>query len=282
MSETAPQSQAIAPRPAGADVPIGEQGVQLRTLEDAVRFAKWAVASKLVPEGDTESAVFIKLQAGAELGFPPMRALAALCVVNGRLSLMGEALLAKIRQSKVAQVYVFNDGEGDARRGVFRFERLDTGEKGEVAFSVADAKKAGLWNKKTKTGGDTPWVTFPDDMLIWKAVARGARRYFSDITLGLGVAEDVRDLPAHTIEVLPQPEAPRLQAPPATPDPLLARVTGGLRYHTEAEAMAARAVEPEIVPSCDPGPPFASNAEADRALAAEDDNPRARKPTGRL
>lgn len=150
MTQEAPQTQALAPR---AEVRIGEQGVQLRSLEEALRFAKAVVASGIAPRGDNEAAVFVKLQAGAELGLPPMRALASLVVVNGRLSLMGEALLALIRASGRARVSVYNEGEGDARAGVFDFERLDTGEKGKVTFSVADAKRAGLWTKKTNTAG---------------------------------------------------------------------------------------------------------------------------------
>jgi len=263
MSETV---KPPAPPEPKALVLIGETGVQLRNLEEAMRFCKYVVASGVAPQGDNEATVFVKLQAGAELGFPPMRALAALVVVNGRLSMMGEALLAKIRASRVATVHVYNEGADDARCGVFEFQRRDTGEAGKVTFSVADAKRAGLWNKKSNSGKDTPWSGgFGDDMLIWRAVSRGSKRYFSDITMGFESAEVARDLPPTEV-VASTPERPTL--PPATPDPLLAAATAGEHAsHSDVE-----------VPLVDK-PPFEDHAAADRALADEDGQGRLLEPT---
>ena len=251
MTQETPQTQALAPREPRAEVRIGDAGVQIHSVEEGMRFAKYVVASGLAPKGDSAEAVFIKLQAGLELGFTPMRALAALVVVNGRLSLDGQSTLALIRASGLARVHVYNEGQGDERAGVFEFERLDTGERGKVAFTVADAKRAGLMGKDTYKG-------YPDDMTCWRAVARGAKRYFSDILFGLEVAEVARELPAASIETTVS-ETPRLQAPPADPDPLLASVTAGEHAsHSEVE-----------VPLGDP-PPFESHAAADAQLVEDD------------
>jgi len=241
-----------AAAPQKAPIAIGEQGIRLTTLAEAMRFAEAIVASGLAPKGDTPNAVLIKLQAGMELGFSPMRAMAALCVVNGRLSIMGVGLLAKIRAAKVARIYTFNEGTGDQRCGVFEFERFDTGEKGKVTFSIADAKKAGLMGKS-----GTPWASgYEDDMCIWRAVSRGANRYFSDITMGLEVVESARDIPAGTMEVV---STPRISPPPVDegPDPLLYKPApppdGGMSSHSDAEVPAPM-----------------THAEADAALAAEE------------
>ncbi len=191
-------------------IAMGPSGMELRTLEDAFRFSKAIVASNLAPKGDTAETVLIKLQAGAELGFPPMRSLSALVVVNGRLSLEGQAALALIR-AKGHPVEVCVEGEGDARRGVCRFKR--NGVENEVAFSLADAKKAGLAGKDT-------YKAYLDDMLVWKAVSRAGKRYFSDVLLGLDVAEHVQDYTAANARKAAEPERTALPAP-TTPDPLL-------------------------------------------------------------
>ena len=246
---TTPAAKPAAPKPA---LNMGAQGIQLTNIAEALRFAEAIVQSGLAPKNDTAQMVLIKLQAGLELGFTPMRAMAALCVVNGRLSIMGVGLLAKIRAAKIARVQTFNEGEGQARAGVFEFERFDTGEKGRVTFTMADAKKAGLLDKS-----GTPWVSgYADDMLIWRAVSRGANRYFSDITMGLEVVESARDFPERSAEATPVVD----RTPPTEPDPLLAEgwskpappPDGGMASHSDVEI-----------------PPM-THAEADAALAAED------------
>lgn len=188
-------------------IALTQQGVSLATLEEAFRFSTAVFKSGLAPKGDTPETILIKLQAGAELGFPPMRALSALVVVNGRLTLEGAAALALIRAKGFA-AEVFADGEGDNRRGVFKSKR--EGVDIEVSFSLADAKRAGLASKDT-------YKSYQDDMLIWKAVSRGAKRYFSDVLLGLDVAEHVADYTRANESKAP--ERPAL--PPATPDPLM-------------------------------------------------------------
>lgn len=190
-------------------VQMGDRGVKLANLEDAYRFAQAVVQSGLAPKGDTPQTVLVKLQAGMELGMPPMRALSSLVVVHGRLSMMGEAALAKIRGSGVCtQLDVVADGEGEDRAGVVRFKRRDMpGKATEVRFSVSEAKRAGL------LAGDN-WKKYLDDMLIWRAVSRAAKRYFSDVLMGFDVAEVVREYaaPGGSME---------LPAPSTEPDPLL-------------------------------------------------------------
>lgn len=179
-------------KPAMPTIAFGAGGIELRTFEDAYRFAAAVSKSGLAPKGlETPEKILIALQAGLELGFSPMRALSAVAVVNGRPSLMGEAALAKIRQSGVCKVgpTITTRGQGDAMAGVVRFQRDGMTEPIEVVFSVADAKRAGLWGKSG------PWSQYPSTMLEWRAVARAAKLYFSDVLLGLALAEEVQDYP---------------------------------------------------------------------------------------
>ena len=202
-------------KPALPTIAFGAGGIELRTFEDAYRFASAVAKSGLAPKGlETPEKILIALQAGLELGFSPMRALSAVAVVNGRPSLMGEAALAKIRQSGVCKLgpTITTRGEGDKLAGVVRFQRDGMSEPLEVTFSVADAKRAGLWGKSG------PWTQYPTTMLEWRAVARAAKLYFSDVLLGLALAEEVQDFPTTTrVERELPPRAPER-------DPLLESV----------------------------------------------------------
>jgi hypothetical protein len=206
----------IATRQAKDPTPIamGEMGLSLTSLEDAYRFAQYVVKARLCPKDDTPETVLMKLQGGRELGLPPMRAMSALFVVNGRLAMEGWAVLALCRASgKFSKLRPFNDGEGDARAGCVEFIRSDTGETDVVRFTLADAKRAGLMSKDT-------YKSYPDDMLIWKAVGRFGKRYAADVMMGIEVNEIAKD--HRPIVVLDTNAEPRMELPPAdeTPDPV--------------------------------------------------------------
>lgn len=199
--------------PTKIDVAMGERGVAPKNIDEAWKVCSWIQKSGLAPRGlDTPEKIFVAVQTGAEAGLSPMASLRSVVVINGTPSWKGEAALALIRNSGTCKVppSVFVRGEGDAREGVFRFQREGSPEPIEVTFSVAQAKKAKLWGK---TG---PWSDYADNMLGWRAVGYGAKLYFSDVLIGMAVAEEVRDYPA---EAHAQPEKP------AAPDPLLEEAT---------------------------------------------------------
>jgi hypothetical protein len=203
MTENAPITKAAA-------LQMTERGVSLKTFEDAFRFSTAVVKSGLAPKGDTPEAVLVKLQAGAELGLTPMRSLSGIVVVNGKPTLEGHLALGLIRASGICAYFKIEyDGEGDTRRCTVSFKRRDTGEGGAVSFSMSDAKKAGLVSKDT-------YKNYADDMICWKAVSRASKRYFSDVTNGLDVAEHVADYVRSAQDAAP-PE--RTALPPAEPDP---------------------------------------------------------------
>lgn len=204
---------AVAKKPK-APIAIGERGLRLTTLEEAFRFAEYVIAAGLAPKGVTRpEQALIAMQAGAELGFTPMRSLAAITVINGRAGLMGEAALAKIHEVGVCSQppIITVEGIGDDRTAKCRFQRRNMPEPVVTTFSVRDAKAAGLWGK------DGPWKLYSDDMLQWRAVSRACKRYFGDVTMGLTIAEELRDYPATS--------EPRSLAPPSEPDPLLIAAT---------------------------------------------------------
>lgn len=228
MSDTNQLQTRPAP-PERGKITMGAGGMELKTLDDAFRFAQAVVASRLAPQGDTAETVLIKLQAGAELGLPPMRALSCLVVVNGRLSMEGVAVLALCRASgKFSTLKVGWQGQGDAMEGFVEFVRGDTGEADRVVFTMADAKRAHLDGKET-------YKSYPGDMLMWKAVGRFGKRYAADVIMGIDVEEVARDhRPVHVDTVVTAP--PQL-APPAELDPIF--------NQAESDRLDAELVEAE-------------------------------------
>jgi len=127
------------------------------------------------------------IMAGAEVGLAPFQSLQSFAIINGRLSLWGDGMLAVVRAQKV-RVSERIDGEGEAMVAVCKATRPDTGEEIERTFSVFDAKKAGLW---TKQG---PWTQYPKRMLQMRARAWALRDGCADLLRGIPMAEEVQDV----------------------------------------------------------------------------------------
>jgi hypothetical protein len=75
-------------------------------------------------------------------------------------------------------------------------------------FSKADAERAGLWGKKNRDGSPTPWVSYPNRMLTMRARAFALRDAFADVMKGLGIREELEDIPQDVDLVAPPPPPP--------------------------------------------------------------------------
>lgn len=187
---------ALAPVKPDAQIkqPIGfsDHGVKLSTFEDAYRFSKCVVESGWAPKGmDKPEAVLIALQHGAELGLPPMAALQNIAVINGRPGIYGDAALALVRASGLCESHkeeiIGTEGKDDW--GCKVTTKRKDGDVAVDSFTVADAKKAGLWGK---TG---PWSQYPKRMLRFRARGFSLRDNYGDVLKGLRTVEELQDMP---------------------------------------------------------------------------------------
>lgn len=192
---TAQQEQRLA-RPSAA---FGSRGIIISQYDELVRFAETVANSGLAPKGmEKPQAVFVAVQMGLEVGLTPMAALQNVAVVNGRPTLWGDAQLAVCRGTGELEVFEewFEVGGVKTSRNpadykddtaaVCKVKRAG-GQEVESAFSVADAKRAGLWGKAG------PWTQYPFRMLRNRARSFALRDTFGDALKGFRSAEEVRD-----------------------------------------------------------------------------------------
>ena len=194
-------------------IAVNSRGVQLRSLDDAWRFSTMVIQSGLAPFGfDTAQQVLIAIQCGAEVGLPPMQALQSIAVINKRPTIWGDAVPGLVHSGGNCEyIKEWIEGEGDKRTAFCEAKRKDQTEPCRRSFSVADAKKAGLWQteaivtRKNRNGGtyekenDSPWWKYPERMLAMRARSWCLRDSFADALRGLQIREEVEDYADNSI-----------------------------------------------------------------------------------
>lgn len=183
MNEIAKTTTKAPLRATGALSPIVPQ-----TIEEAFRLAAAVVAARMAPKGfDTPEKAMVAIMHGLEVGLTPMAALQSIAVVNGFPTIWGDGALGLVRGSgQLAGFREWTTGEGDER-----VAHCEVTRRGEGAlcrsFSVADARRAGLWSKQG------PWQNYPDRMLQMRARSFALRDGFADVLRGLRIREEVDD-----------------------------------------------------------------------------------------
>lgn len=206
-------------------------------MDDAYRFAKMVAASDFPPKdfkGKPESCL-LAIQAGSEVGLTPMQSLQSIAVINGRPTIWGDAALALVQASVVCEyVREYTEGEGDALVAVCEAKRKGYPAPTVVRFSVADARKAGLYGKQG------PWQQYPTRMLALRARGFALRNAFADALRGLITAEEAQDYPTPTQAPEPVAVRPKFDA---TPEPAPAASTGNAFDNARAAIEKATSVD---------------------------------------
>lgn len=205
MSETLPiQSSAT-----GCYLPVPTN------FEEAYRIAKVLAASDLVPKdykGKPENCL-VAMQWGADVGMAGLQALQNIAVINGRPSIWGDAAKAIVlTHPKCDDIIERLEGEGDDMVAVCVVKRKGK-EPVEQRFSVADAKKAGLWGKQG------PWQNYPKRMLQMRARGFAIRDAFPDALRGLILAEEAQDYTEKNMGAADVVDDNGNPVPPATSKP---------------------------------------------------------------
>jgi hypothetical protein len=224
-----------------------QAGIALQTFDDAFRFAQMVSKSEFAPKdfrGKPESCL-LAVQHGSEIGLSPMQSLQSIAVINGRPSIWGDAALAVVTASPMCE-YVTEEleegKEGETLVAICTAKRRGYPKPTVVRFSVADAKKAGLWGKAG------PWSQYPKRMLQLRARGFALRDAFPDVLKGLVTAEEAQDYQHDQSRepVLVRPKFPQAE-PPAAVDHSPAKVANAAQSPaasaTDLVAAARQAVQ---------------------------------------
>jgi hypothetical protein len=176
-----------------------------QNMSEVYAFAKTIAESTFCPKDMRGRAgdVIAAIQLGSELGMSPMAALQGICVINGRPSLYGDALLALVlaQPDVIDVVEEYDDKTRTASCTVIR--QRGTRERSTTrTFSMDDAVKAKL---ASKTG---PWTDYPKRMQAMRARSWALRDSCPDILRGMIAHEEAQDIPQQLQATVVQ-EVPR-------------------------------------------------------------------------
>ena len=248
-----------------------------QTWQEAMQFADLLARSSMVPKDfqGKPGNIMVALQWGAEVGLGPLQAVQSIAVINGRPAIWGDAALALVRGHTACEsLREGTTGEGDARHGWCEVKRRGQ-EVERRTFSVADAKRAGLWGKAG------PWQNFPDRMLQLRARGFAIRDVFPDALRGVITAEEAGDIPHQPArevasvvldEEPPPPPPPEPGLPIIAPSGDLKSVPPGRWLTAVARALALLEDRPAVLAWRQAmGPHIAAIAEQDDLKAHEAD-----------
>lgn len=146
------------------------------------------ISSGAVPESIKNAAQMIMVfQKGYEIGLQPVESLESLYIVNGKITLWGEAVIALIM---VAGHKVEWAADCDDEKASVTITRKDNGQSMTGTFTMEKARKRGLL--KTSKGNDSIfWNKFPENMLKFKALGSIARFIVPDALHGMKIKEEL-------------------------------------------------------------------------------------------
>jgi hypothetical protein len=211
--------------------------VQQRTdvptsVPEMMQVAKYMAASKMLPphlSGD-EASVFSVMLAARSLDIPMWAAFQQVIVQKGKVAMTSTLMQALVLRAGY-DLFVREDVSGPQGATV-RAVRPGIGHDGcgwaDVSFTEEDAVRAGLLVRvrgketleaRSSKGEVMPWEKYTNDMYIWRAISRAARRYFPDVLMGMlytpeeigaGVDEDGQPVSAGSVRMDVPPEVAQL------------------------------------------------------------------------
>lgn len=188
------QENKLAPR---APIGLDDRGmVQLTDLGQRRTYLAQMLQSSMLPQQyKTIQQVELAWDLLTSMGLPPLPYLPLVVIVNNRLTVMSDALMAACERTgelewvDVQYIDKQNEPLKKDNAATFQVEAcvVTAKRKGRPEqwsrFTLAQADAAGL----RKKGG--PWTSYPEDMLMHRARARVLRGLFSDSIGGVRVKE---------------------------------------------------------------------------------------------
>ena len=216
------------------------------SLEEVSGLAKAFVASGMFSDTKQLSQAIVKIQAGRELGLPPVYSMQNINLIRDRLTRDRLTCSANTMAMlvKTSGRYNYHIKEHNDLSCSITFYELDGGKWVDVGistFTMDDAKRAGI----IKPGGG--WEKYPRAMLFSRAISQGARMYAPDAIGGVYTDEEIRSIPSM----------------PKEPEAIDIAKAGAKALVPPTEAKTAQ-TEQDIKDGWPPDPPNAARAAAEQ------------------
>lgn len=161
-----------------APVRVNTEGIGLMTLCQSL------AASGFFRDCRDASQAVVKVLYGQELGIAPVTAMMSIHIIEGKPAPSANLLAAMIKKAR--PLYDYRVAElSNARCELVFFERGE--EVGRTTWTVEDARRAGLYDRKNRDGSPGNWQKYPRPMLFARAISEGVRTYCPDLFGGAPV-----------------------------------------------------------------------------------------------
>src|SRR5690554_6060748 len=162
----------------------------LKEINDRNKMCRALLATdhyrKLGSEG-----VFAIVEKARSIGINPLEALnGGMYYVRGKVEMTAAMMNQMIRMRGHS---VTKDKKSNDQECILHGKRADNGDTWVASFSIADAKRAGIYQNQ--------WMKYPTDMLFARALSRLARQLFPDVIKGCYVEGEIKDAPAFNAPV---------------------------------------------------------------------------------
>ena len=165
-----------------------------RTMTDAWRFAEIAHAAGMCNVRSPDEA-FVRIATGMELGLTAMQSLRGVHVINGRPQMSADMMVG-VCLSRPDVCEYFQLVEFTPERAVYRTKRRGSPEPVTLAFTIDDARRAGLLGSKT-------WMSHPAPMLRARCSSQLARAVYPDLVNGLYTEDEMAEIAASSAPAAP-------------------------------------------------------------------------------
>jgi hypothetical protein len=181
--------------------------MRVPSFEEAKSLAKILSTSALVPDAlrGKEADILFTVMTGAEMGLGPMTSLRTFEVINGKVGMKAEAMVAHVRSHPSVEYIRCLESTTKTATWVSKLKSDPSPQK--TTFAWEEAVQAGL-------AGQEMYKKWPQRMLMWRAASAHCKANHSDIVLGLYSTEEIesfaQDVTPRAVAVTPQNEAQML------------------------------------------------------------------------
>lgn len=151
-------------------------------IEAAQKLGEWICKSGLFGVDRPDQGTILGLQCIVEK-LPPLELAKRYHLIQGRLSLRADAMLALYRERGGRVVWLENSDKAARARWIY------DGNDIEISYTINDAKAAGLLPPKPGSG----WAKFPAAMLVARLTSKAVRLLCPEAVTGVYTPEEVQD-----------------------------------------------------------------------------------------